>query len=81
MDKMIHTALNTLSNLYVNKSVKAQNLSNLNVPGFRRDLGTTLDTAFLNQSNTMETWVFSLHEGTNIFSHKEGIFYFLKVYY
>ena len=72
MDKMIHTALNTLSNLYVNKSVKAQNLSNLNVPGFRRDLGTTFDTAYLNQSNTMETRVFSLHEGTNIFSHKEG---------
>ena len=72
MDKMIHTALNTLSNLYINKSVKAQNLSNLNVPGFRRDLGTTFDTAYLDQSNTLETRVFSLHEGTNIFSHKEG---------
>ncbi len=69
---MIHTALNTLSNLYINKSVKAQNLSNLNVPGFRRDLGTTFDTAYLNQSNSMETRVFSLHEGINIFSHKEG---------
>ncbi len=72
MDKMIHTALNTLSNLYTNKSVKAQNLSNLNVPGFRRDLGTTFDTAYLNQSNTMETRAFSLHEGVNIFSHREG---------
>ena len=72
MDKMIHTALNTLSNLHINKSVKAQNLSNLNVPGFRKDLGTTFDTAYLNQSNTMETRVFSLHEGVNIFSHKEG---------
>ena len=72
MDKMIHTALNTLSNLYMNKSVKAQNLSNLNVPGFRSDLGTTFDTAYLNQSNTMETRVFALHEGVNIFSHKEG---------
>ena len=72
MDKVIHTALNTLSNLYMNKSVKAQNLSNLNVPGFRSDLGTTFDTAYLNQSNTMETRVFALHEGVNIFSHKEG---------
>ena len=28
MDRMIHTALNTLNNLYMNRAVKSQNLSN-----------------------------------------------------
>ena len=30
MDKMIHTALNTLKNLTANRSVRAQNMSNIN---------------------------------------------------
>ena len=46
MDRMIHTALNTLNNLYMNRAVKSQNLSNLNVPGFRRDMGTTFSQVF-----------------------------------
>ena len=49
MDRMIHTALNTLNNLYMNRAVKSQNLSNLNVPGFRRDMGTTFSSGFLTE--------------------------------
>ena len=39
MDKLIYTAFNTVNNIYDNRSVLAQNLSNISVPGYRRDLG------------------------------------------
>ena len=47
MDKMIHTALNTLKNLTANRSVRAQNMSNINVPGHRKDLNTNFTSGFL----------------------------------
>ena len=37
MDRFIHTALNAMGNLRGVNSVNAQNLANMNVPGFRRD--------------------------------------------
>jgi flagellar basal-body rod protein FlgF len=37
MDKFIHTALNAMNTLRGVHSVNAQNLANMNVPGFRRD--------------------------------------------
>ena len=72
MDKMIHTALNTLNNIHMNRSVKSQNLSNINVPGFRRDLGTSFSAGFLEQTEQFPSRVFALHEGANIFSAKPG---------
>ena len=54
MDRMIHTALNTLNNLYMNRAVKSQNLSNLNVPGFRRDMGTTFSSGFLTEDKRFD---------------------------
>ena len=72
MDKMIHTALNTLNNIHINRSVKSQNLSNINVPGFRRDLGTSFSAGFLEQMDQFPSRVFALHEGANIFSAKPG---------
>ena len=72
MDKMIHTALNTLNNIHMNRSVKSQNLSNINVPGFRRDLGTSFTAGFLEQMDQFPSRIFALHEGANIFSAKPG---------
>lgn len=37
MDRFIHTALNAMGNLRGVHGVNAQNLANMNVPGFRRD--------------------------------------------
>ena len=48
---MIHTALNTLKNLSANRAVRAQNMSNLNVPGHRKDLNTNFTSGFLHQVN------------------------------
>ena len=44
---MIHTALNTLKNLTANRSVRAQNMSNINVPGHRKDLNTNFTSGRL----------------------------------
>ena len=67
MDKMIHTALNTLKNLSANRSVRAQNMSNLNVPGHRKDLNTNFTSGFLHQMNQYDTRVFAIHDGGNGF--------------
>ena len=38
MDKSIYTALNSMQILKNNQSVTSQNLSNTNVPGFKKDI-------------------------------------------
>ena len=38
MDKMIHLSLNTLDIALRKQAVSAQNLANMNVSGFRRDM-------------------------------------------
>ena len=69
---MIHTALNTLKNLSANRSVRAQNMSNLNVPGHRKDLNTNFTSGFLHQVKQFDTRVFAIHDGGNGFSNKQG---------
>jgi flagellar basal-body rod protein FlgF len=69
---MIHTALNTLKNISANRSVRAQNMSNLNVPGHRKDLNTNFTSGFLHQINQYDTRVFAIHDGANGFSNKQG---------
>ena len=72
MDRMIHTALNTLKNLTSNRSVRAQNMSNINVPGHRKDLNTNFSSGFLHQAKQYDTRVFAIHDGENNFSNKQG---------
>ena len=52
---MIHTALNTLKNLSANRSVRAQNMSNINVPGHRKDLNTNFTSGFLHEVKQYDT--------------------------
>ncbi|MCE8421829.1 flagellar biosynthesis protein FlgF, partial [Rhodovulum sulfidophilum] len=47
MDRLIHTALNSLANLRDTRVIQAQNLANQTVPGFRRDLTNEGDARFL----------------------------------
>ena len=72
MDRMIHTALNTLKNLSANRSVRAQNMSNLNVPGHRKDTNTNFTSGFLHEDKQFDTRVFAIHDGANGFSNKQG---------
>ena len=39
MDKFIYTAFSTVNNLIMNRAIRSNNLANLNVPGFRTDIG------------------------------------------
>ena len=61
MDRMIFTALNGLCNLRDAQSVSAQNLSNQNVPGFRRDLVNAGPTKFLTELNSLTGRAFQTH--------------------
>ena len=47
MDKMIFTSLNSIQNLYDQRFNISQNLANISVPGYRRDLGNDAGSAFL----------------------------------
>ena len=38
MDRMIHTALNSIRNIYDIWFVTSQNLANMAVPGYRREM-------------------------------------------
>ena len=69
---MVHTALNTLKNLTANRSVRAQNMSNINVPGHRKDLNTNFSSGFLHEAKQYNTRVFAIHDGANSFSNKQG---------
>ena len=61
MDKLIYTAFNTVNNIYDNRAVRAQNLANIPVPGYKRDLGAkSVGTAFLDNMQTFShaLWLF-----------------------
>ena len=73
MDKLIYTAFNTLNNIYDNRSVRAQNMANINVPGYRRDLGTkSVGSAFMSAENTFQSRALAIRDDTNIFESDPG---------
>ena len=74
MDKLIYTAFNTVNNIYDNRSVRAQNLANVNVPGYRRDIGAkSVGTAFLNNFNTLQTRALAIRDDKNYFESDPGV--------
>ena len=73
MDKLIYTAFNTLNNIYDNRSVRAQNMANINVPGYRRDLGTkSVGSAFMSAENTFQARALAIRDDSNIFESNAG---------
>ena len=73
MDKLIYTAFNTINNIYDNRSVRAQNLANVNVPGFRRDLGAkSVGTAFLENMTSLQTRALAIRDDSNFFEADPG---------
>jgi flagellar basal-body rod protein FlgF len=72
MDRLIHTALNSLANLRDTRVTSAQNLANLAVPGFRRDLQNEGSAHFLNVLNTQSSRAFQLERANNGFSRQAG---------
>ena len=73
MDKLIYTVNNTINNIYDNRSIRAQNLSNVNVPGYRKDLTNgSSGTAFLNNLDVLQSRGFSLGVDENLFERSPG---------
>lgn len=72
MDKMIHTALNTMHNLYDSRVLNSQNLANMTVAGFRRDMPNEGGTAFLMQDGETTAKAFAQEMGPWEFSEKLG---------
>lgn len=73
MDKLIYTAFNSINNIYDNRSVRAQNLANIAVPGYKRDLGSkSVGSAFLNSMETLPTRAMAIQDDNNYFSSQPG---------
>jgi len=73
MDKLIYTAFNTVNNIYDNRAVRAQNLSNIPVPGYKRDLGAkSVGTAFLDNMQTLQSRAMAIQDNNNYFSSQPG---------
>ena len=73
MDKLIYTAFNTVNNIYDNRSVRAQNLSNIAVPGYKRDLGSkSVGSAFLMSMETLPSRAMAIQDDNNYFSGEPG---------
>ena len=69
---MIHTALNSMHMITQNQSMNAQNLSNLNVPGYRRDLGIEFETTYLETMEGLDAKAFATRTNVGVFSSKPG---------
>ena len=73
MDKLIHTALNSMHSARLKQATSAQNLSNAQVPGFRGDeIGGRFGSVYLYADNQLETRVFSKKSEPGLFSDKQG---------
>jgi len=73
MDKLIHTALNSLHSARIRQNVSSQNLSNAQVPGFRGDeIGGRFGSIFLESDSTLSTRVFTKRSEAGLFSDLQG---------
>ena len=73
MDKLIHTALNSLHSARIRQNVSSQNLSNAKVPGFRGDeIGGRFGSIFLESDSTLSTRVFTKRSEAGLFSDLQG---------
>ncbi|MFY0682385.1 MAG: flagellar biosynthesis protein FlgF [Thalassovita sp.] len=72
MDRLVHTALNALSNQRDLRISQAQNLANMNVPGYRRDLPNEGKTYFADSMNTAMVRAFQTETGPAGFLANSG---------
>jgi len=72
MDRLIHTALNSLGNLRDQKVISANNLANLAVPGFRRDLANEGSAHFIVSDDSLPARALQLERGVHGFSRAAG---------
>ena len=62
MDRSIYTALNSMNILRDNQSVTAQNLANVSVIGYRKDVSINFSSVYLDRDNGLDPRVLALQE-------------------
>ena len=72
MDRLAQTALTALRQMQDNKFDLANNLANVNVPGFRRDLPNEGNAGFLKELEKLSAKVLPLETETRKFSNEAG---------
>ena len=72
MDKLIHMSLNSLDIALRKQAINAQNLSNANVNGYRRDIYESFGSVYLNARNQIESRAFSTTFGSGAFDETQG---------
>lgn len=72
MDRMIFTALNALAGNRDARLSQAQNLANMQVPGYRRDLPNDGQTRFLEQAGALDVRAFQVENGVTRVSQSPG---------
>ncbi len=71
MDRMVHTALNSLKMILQNQQITSQNIANASVVGYRRDSNSEFGTSYLNSEMGLNTRVFATRE-IGAFSNQQG---------
>ena len=71
MDRMIHTALNSLKMILQNQQITSQNISNASVVGYRKDSNSEFGTAFLSGEDQLNSRVFATRQ-IGVFSNQQG---------
>ena len=72
MDKMIHLSLNSLDIALRKQAVSAQNLSNVNVTGFRRDVFENFASLYLRAEDQLDSRAFAVTTGSGQFDEQQG---------
>ena len=72
MDKMIHLSLNTLDIALRKQAVSAQNLANMNVAGYRRDMYESFGSLYMSSDNQLNARTFAITNGSGIFDDTQG---------
>ena len=72
MDRMIHTALNSIKTMSDVRITSANNLSSIDIPGFRKDLPNDGGSAFLKTMDQATARVFKMETGKAGFSDLPG---------
>lgn len=73
MDRLIFTALNTIQFAQEDNIIRSNNLANVSVPGYRKDLEPkVVNTGFLDAMEQFDTRAYAIREGRNRFSREPG---------
>ena len=73
MDRLVHTALNSLKNLADQRVASANNLANMNVPGYRRDLPNEGRAFYIESPDMLTTRAMQLEKGPHSFATGSGM--------